>query len=149
MSVFRGCLCSSPGLCQQVMPVFSCLCSYIICSPLWSHFWPFMPVFVDYAARGMAIFRYFLLLSIILRSMHVQQYACLVFVVVHTKCMVFDFGKYIQQFCIIYISLYILYSHFHNNSQYSFETINHSSSPLLLCCRRALLLLSCQLQSFL
>ena len=109
MSVFRGCLCSSPGLCQQVMPVFSCLCSYIICSPLWSHFWPFMPVFVDYAARGMAIFRYFLLLSIILRSMHVQQYACLVFVVVHTKCMVFDFGKYIQQFCIIYISLYILY----------------------------------------
>ena len=29
-------------------------CSYI-CSPLWSHFWPFMPVFVDYA-RGMAIF---------------------------------------------------------------------------------------------
>ena len=37
-----------------------------------------------------------LLLSIILRSMHVQQNACLVFVVDHTRCMVFDYGKYIQ-----------------------------------------------------
>ena len=62
-------------------------------------------------------------------QMHVQQYACLVFVVDHTRCMVFDYGTYIQQYCIYSIihSLYILCSHFHN-SQYSFETINHSTS---------------------
>ena len=29
--------------------------------------------------------------------MHMQQYACLVFVVDPTRCMVFDYGKYIQQ----------------------------------------------------
>ena len=83
----------------------------------------------------LAMWRYFdssyclpVLLSIILRSMHVQQYACLVFVVDHTICMVFDYGKYIQQYCIYSIihSFYILCSHFHN-SQHSFETIDRSS----------------------
>ena len=83
----------------------------------------------------LAIWRYFdisyclpIPLSIILRSMHVQQYACLFFVVDHTRCMVFDYGKYTQQYCIYSIIhlLYMLCSHFHNG-QYSFETINHSS----------------------
>ena len=78
-----------------------------------------MPVFVDYA-RDMAIFRYFLLLSIILRSMHVQQYACLVFVLDYTRCMVFDYVKYIQQYCIYSIihSLYILCSPLQNTILY-------------------------------
>ena len=82
------------------MPVFSCLCSYI-CSPLWSHFWPYL---CQFSSIMLAIWRYFdisyclpVLLLIILRSMHVQQYACLVLVVDHTRCMVFDYGKYIQQ----------------------------------------------------
>ena len=51
----------------------------------------------------LAIRRYFdisyclpVLLPIILRSMHVQQYACLVFVVDHTRYMVFDYDKYLQ-----------------------------------------------------
>ena len=54
--------------------------------------------------------------------------------------------QYIQQYCIYSIihSLYILCSHFHN-SQYSFETINHSSYYYAA----AVLFFSCQLQSFL
>ena len=35
---------------------------HMVALALWSHFWPFMPVFVDYAC-DMAIFRYFLLLT--------------------------------------------------------------------------------------
>ena len=65
----------------------------------------------QFSSIMLAIWRYFdisyclpVLLSIILRSMHVQQYACLVFVVDHTRCMVFDYGKYIQQYYIYSIN---------------------------------------------
>ena len=89
----------------------------------------------QFSSIMLAIWRYFgisyclpVLLSIILRPMHVQQYAYLVLVVDHARCMVFDCGKHMQQYCIYSIIhlLYIVCSHFHN-SQYSFETINDSS----------------------
>ena len=69
-----------------------------------------MSVFVDYARDIWGYFdiSYCLPVLLFLRSMHVlQQYACLVFVVDHTRCMVFDYGKLIQQ-----KELYILYHPF-------------------------------------
>ena len=70
----------------------------------------------QFSSIMLAIWRYFdmsyclpVLLSNILRSMHLQQYACLVFVVDHTRCMVFDYGKYIEQYCIYSIVHYYLY----------------------------------------
>ena len=84
----------------------------------------------QFSSIMLAIWRYFdiscclpVLLLIILRSMHVQQYVCLVFVVDHTTCMVFDYGKYIRQYCIYSIihSLYILCSHFHKQSVNSWK----------------------------
>ena len=93
------------------------------------------------------------LLSIILRSMHVQQYACLVFVVDHIRCLVPGIWLRSVYTTVLYIlyrpfikrsTRYILCSHFHNR-QYSFETINHSSYYYAA----AVLVFSCQLQSFL
>ena len=75
-----------------------------------------MPVFVDYA-RDMARFRYLftalpVLLSICaLQGTDGQQYACLVFVVGHTRCMVFDYSKQYSSIyhSIIHSSYIILY----------------------------------------
>ena len=52
----------------------------------------FLPIYASFRryARDMAIFRYFLVLTCTAfdyLSMHVQQYACLVVVVDHTRCM--------------------------------------------------------------